>query len=148
MAIFGPILHAKALRLSSLLNQQSTEDTKQFQASGCWLSSFKKWHGIYSLRVQGESLSADTACISSYIDRLRIQLEERGLCVEQDYNADETAFTGKPVPRKTLVGAFEQSAPGRKESKQRVSILVCCNATGSHKLKPLLIGKYRNPPVA
>ena len=35
--ISGPILHAKALRVSSLLNQRSTEDTKQFQASGGWL---------------------------------------------------------------------------------------------------------------
>ena len=50
------------------------------------------------------------------------------------------------VPRRTLVAAFEQSAPGRKEPKQRVSILECCNATGSHQLKPLLIGKYIQKP--
>ena len=109
------------------------------------MSAFKKRHGIHNLHVQGESLSADSACVSSYVDGLQIQLDERGMCAEQVYNADETALYWKAVPRKTLVAAFEQSAPGRKESKQRVSILLCCNATGSHKLKPLLIGKYRNP---
>ena len=63
----------------------------------------------------------------------------KGVCAEQVCNADETALYWKAVPQKTLVAAFEQSAPGRKECKQRVSILLCCNATTSHKLKPLLI---------
>ena len=145
MPIFGLIVRAKGLRVSSLLNQRSTENTKQFQASGGWLSAFKKRHGIHSLYVQGESLSADSACVSSYVGGLQIQFDERGECAEQIYNADETALYLKAVPRKTLVAAFEQSAPGIKECKQRVSILLCCNATGSHKLKPLLIGEYRNP---
>ena len=76
-------------RLSNLLNQQSTEDTKQFQVSGGSLSSFKKRCSIHSFHVQGESLSADAACISSYIDRLWIQLEGRALCAEQVYSADD-----------------------------------------------------------
>jgi hypothetical protein len=42
----------------------------------------------------------------------------------------------------TLLAAFEKLAAGRKECKQRASIFLCCNATGIHKLKPLLIGKY------
>ena len=77
----------------------------------------------------------------AYIDSLQIQLEERGPCMVWVYNADETVLCWKAVPRRTLVAAFEQSASGRKQSKQRVSILVCCNTTGSHELKPLLIGK-------
>ena len=98
--------------------------------------------------LKGESLSTDTACISLslYVDIVQIQLEERGLCAEQVYNADEHALYWKAVPRKIVVAAFEQSGSGRKESKQKVSILVCCNTTGSHKLKPLLAGKCRTQP--
>lgn len=34
---------------------------------------------------------------------------------------------------------------GRKKSKERLSIALCANADGSHKLHPLVIGKYANP---
>ena len=33
----------------------------------------------------------------------------------------------------------------RKKSKERLSIALCVNADGSHKLPPLVIGKYANP---
>ena len=56
--------------------------------------------------------------VSSYVDGLQIQLDERGVCAEQVYNADETALYWKAGPWKTLVAAFEQSALGRKECKE------------------------------
>jgi len=34
---------------------------------------------------------------------------------------------------------------GRKKSKERLSIALCSNADRSHKLPPLIIGKYANP---
>jgi hypothetical protein len=34
---------------------------------------------------------------------------------------------------------------GRKKNKERLSIALCTNADGSHKLPPLIIGKYANP---
>jgi len=34
---------------------------------------------------------------------------------------------------------------GRKKDKERLSIALCANADGSHKLTPLVIGKYANP---
>lgn len=34
---------------------------------------------------------------------------------------------------------------GRKKNKERLSIALCSNADGSHKLPPLIIGKYANP---
>ena len=34
---------------------------------------------------------------------------------------------------------------GRKKNKERLSIALCANADGSHKLPPLIIGKYANP---
>ena len=32
---------------------------------------------------------------------------------------------------------------GRKVNKERLSIALCVNTDGSHKLKPLVIGKYQ-----
>ena len=49
------------------------------------------------------------------------------------------------LPDKTLAAAFEKSADGRKESKDRVTLNLCSNASGSIKVKPLLIGKAKKP---
>lgn len=49
------------------------------------------------------------------------------------------------MPKKTLAPADEQEAPGHKESKERVTIMTCANATGSHKIPLLLIGKSQRP---
>lgn len=39
----------------------------------------------------------------------------------------------------------EVAAPGYKLSKDRVTVMVCANATGTHKIPLLLIGKSKNP---
>ena len=36
---------------------------------------------------------------------------------------------------------------GTKQSKDHVTVLLICNATGSEKLAPLFIHKYENPRV-
>jgi hypothetical protein len=34
---------------------------------------------------------------------------------------------------------------GRKKDKERITVGLCINASGSDKLPPLVIGKYKNP---
>ncbi|RWR98655.1 hypothetical protein B4U79_10377, partial [Dinothrombium tinctorium] len=34
---------------------------------------------------------------------------------------------------------------GRKKNKERLTTALCCNADGSFKLPPLVIGKFKNP---
>ncbi|GBN03992.1 Jerky -like [Araneus ventricosus] len=49
------------------------------------------------------------------------------------------------MPSKSLTSKEEASAPGYKKSKDRVSLLVCVNASGTDKLPLLLIGKSKKP---
>ena len=72
-------------------------------------------------------------------------MKEKNLQKEQIYNADETGLFWRVLPDKTLAGSREKDAPGVKKSKDRVTLLCCANATGTHKLKPVLIGKYKKP---
>ena len=61
------------------------------------------------------------------------------------YNADETGLNWKKLPNKSLASICEQTAPGYKTSKECVTILVCANATGRHRLPLFFIGKLKNP---
>lgn len=50
----------------------------------------------------------------------------------------------KCLPNNTL--AFKnESCHGGKNSKERITVLLAANATGTEKLKPLVIGKSQKP---
>ena len=70
---------------------------------------------------------------------------EHNIGPEQLYNTDETGLYWKMMPSKTLASASENTAAGFKKVKDRVSILACTNAAGTHKLSLLLIGKSQKP---
>ncbi len=61
--------------------------------------------------------------------------------MDQVYNCDETGLYFRLLSRKTLASASEKSAPGMKASKDRVTLMACSNATGTHKLRLVIIGK-------
>lgn len=45
----------------------------------------------------------------------------------------------------TLVTCREKSAPGFEKAKDRLTVLGCTNATGTHKLQAIFIGKSAKP---
>ncbi|XP_017491045.1 PREDICTED: jerky protein homolog-like, partial [Rhagoletis zephyria] len=49
------------------------------------------------------------------------------------------------LPDRTYVSQTEKTAPGRKSEKARITFLACTNATGQHKVKPLIIGRAKKP---
>ncbi|KAG7163017.1 Tigger transposable element-derived protein 7-like 29, partial [Homarus americanus] len=65
----------------------------------------------------------------------------------QLYSADETGLFWKAVPMNTQAEKKSSSQPDRKLNKHSVSALFCANADGSHRLKPGLVGKSRQPRV-
>jgi len=60
------------------------------------------------------------------------------------FNIDETGLFYNLQPTYTLTYKG-YSCHGRTKSKQRVSVLLCCNVEGTEKLPPLMIGKYGKP---
>lgn len=60
------------------------------------------------------------------------------------FNADEFGLFFKLMPDKSLVFKREK-CHGGKLSKERLSVLACTNATGSQKLRLLVIGKSKAP---
>lgn len=136
----GPMIIAQAKRY----HQEMGLNTPCEYTTG-WLDKFKKRHGIRQIRIYGEKISADYEAADLFVDDLAKIIQEENLTVEQIYNADETALFWRYVPRKTLATPAEKSATGMKDSRERLTVLACANAAGSHKLKLMVIGKRARP---
>jgi hypothetical protein len=138
--ISGEILREKARYF-----YQKITGKNDFQASLGWLDKFKNRFGIRQLTVSGEKLSSDITAIEPFKNKFLQKIGELGLTPDQVYNADESGLFWRVLPNKTLVHKNEDSAPGRKISKERITFMPCANSTGTHKLKLLVIGKARKP---
>ncbi|XP_005333826.2 jerky protein [Ictidomys tridecemlineatus] len=110
-----------------------------------WLQKFKKRHGIKYLKMCSEKASADHETAENYIDEFAKIISDGNLSPEQIYNADETALYWCYVPRKTLIMADEKVPTDFKDAKQRLTVLGCANAAGTHKIKLAVIGKSLPP---
>ena len=90
--------------------------------------------------IHGEAASAPLDTLPA----ARAQLQ--GILAQYDpadvYNADETALFYRMPPDRTLA-----SGPvcGGHSDETRITLLFCVNATGTDRLKPLVIGKARHP---
>lgn len=139
----GPIIKEQAKNF--FCKVYPNKDKSEFHASDGWFTKFKNRHGIRYLKIGGELLSSDVAEVTPFLHRFRAKVEEMGLGESQIYNADETGLFFRCLPDKTYVAACEKNAPGHKIQKERISVLLGANCDGSHKLKPLVIGKAKKP---
>lgn len=138
--ISGPLLCEKALVMNQKLGGPN-----DFKASTGWLKNFKSRHGIRELEIQGESLAGDAPAAEKFKQTFCDFVKNEGYCLDNIYNTDETGLNWRALPRKSLAAKQEAKAPGYKISKDRVTILVTANATGTHALPLLMIGKSKNP---
>lgn len=115
------------------------------QASNGWLEKFKNRHGIRQLTIKGEILSNNSEAAQIFCDEIVKKIETENLLLENVYNADESGIYWKSLPNITLTSREEKSAPGRKNCKDRVTALFCCNATGTNKITLFIIGKSARP---
>lgn len=138
--ISGPILKEKAMFFHSKI-----EGEKEFSASDGWLGRWKKRHGVSFINICGEKMSADIPASNEFLPKLEEIVRRENLLPEQVYNMDETGLNFKRLPQKTFSVGHASSAPGFKLNKERVTVALCSNASGSHKLPLLVIGKSQKP---
>ena len=122
------------------------------QFSNGWLQGFKKRNGIRQHKLQGEAASANQAAI---LEALPILHEKcANYPPERIYNMDETGLFYRYIfllfvlliiivllntfcrlePDRTLA---TRRLSGRKKNKERLSVALCSNADGSHRINYL-----------
>lgn len=134
--INGPILKEKAEFFATKLGH------KQFKASQGWLSNWKIRNNVVFRKICGENASVDQSICSHWLVKYLPIINQYS--PDDVYNVDETGLFHKCLPSQTFLLKGENCAGG-KNSKERVTILLGSNMTGTDKIKPLLIGKSAKP---
>ncbi|XP_054725597.1 tigger transposable element-derived protein 2-like [Anastrepha obliqua] len=83
-------------------------------------------------------MSAGTSGATEFKTKFGEMVKTEELYPEQVYNMDETGLNIKMLPETTFLGSHEQSASGFKKNKERITVVVCSNAAGTHKV-PLFV---------
>ena len=115
------------------------------QASSGWFDRFKKRHGWKKLSLNGEILSNDNKSAEEFVELLNAKIMGENLNLENVYNADESGIYWKILLNYTFVLLRKNVAARFKENKDRFTALFCANATGSHRIPLLIIGKSVKP---
>lgn len=133
----GPLLQEKARLLWQQIPQYSSEKEPQFTTG--WLTRFKRRHNLKTRIQHGEagSVSSNAGIEMAAIVTLAGDYNE-----EDIYNMDETGLFWRMLPSKGLSSARQ---PGFKKNKDRISLVFCCNASGTDRFPLWLIGKAMTP---
>ncbi|KAM6435888.1 tigger transposable element-derived protein 1-like [Liasis olivaceus] len=72
-------------------------------------------------------------------------MKAEGYVAQQVFNCDETGLFWKKMPNRTYITQEEKALPGHKPMKDRLSLLLCANASGDLKIKLLLVYHSQTP---
>lgn len=135
--ISGSLLQEKANELAILLKMEN------FQCSSSWIQRFRSRHNITFGKISGESATVDRALTGNWISNVWPMIRD-GYNEDQIYNADEMGLFFRMPPDHTFKFKGENCAGG-KLSKERITVLVTSNMTGTDKKRLLIIGKSKSP---
>ncbi|XP_022086316.1 tigger transposable element-derived protein 4-like [Acanthaster planci] len=135
--VSGPILQEKAWSLAKLLGHAD------FASSDGWLSCFKARHNIVFRAIAGEGAAGTSEMTKDWLETGLPQV----LTVYDPhniFNADETGPFYRLLPDRSLTFKGE-TYNGGKQSKERLTVMVCANMDDSEKMPLLVIGKSKKP---
>ncbi|KAL6532969.1 hypothetical protein OROMI_027081 [Orobanche minor] len=115
-------------------------ETVSFEFSNGWSEKFKHRNAIQSFQHFGESGSVDMEKIEASLPSIREELDKWDL--KDIYNMDETCLFYRMQDDNSLA---TKELEGRKQNKERITIVICTNGDGSDKVPFWIIGKFHNP---
>ncbi|XP_036597382.1 tigger transposable element-derived protein 1-like [Trichosurus vulpecula] len=126
-------------------NEIDSEET--FTANSGCLDPFKDHDQLRNVKITEKAATTDENMAAKFPDILKKIIEEGGYTDQQIFNVDETGLFWKRLPSRTYIFKKENTQPGFKVSRDRLTLLLGGNAEGDFKLKPMLVYWSRNPPA-
>jgi hypothetical protein len=134
---------AKAKNIAFTLSISDSD----FKASWQWLSHFRTRQGLQKMLLHGEGAEVD----KNDLELLSALEELYSIIAQYDpenvYNMDETGLFFRLLPKYSILMPNEDisSTRGKKKAKDCVSLIVCANVSGTHKIPCIIIGKSKEP---
>ncbi len=142
-----PVLPSLAIVKAKSIASTLSISNSVFKASWQWLSRFRTRQGLQKMLLHGEGVEVDKNDLE-----LLLALEELYSIIaqydpENVYNMDETGLFFRLLPRYSILMPNDDisSTRAKKKAKDRVSLIVCANASGTHKIPCVMIGKSKEP---
>ena len=105
-----------------------------------WIQNFKSRFGLSSHKTSGESVEHNLKDVQKLKESILKDLENYE--PNDIFNLDETTLFYRLQPSQTL---STDTVAGTKTSKERLTVAVIVNSTGSERIKPIVIGKSKRP---
>ncbi|XP_055685651.1 tigger transposable element-derived protein 1-like [Lutzomyia longipalpis] len=134
-----------AMRYGELEQQYPLSSSFEFQATKGWFHNFRMRTKIHNVRLPGKPGDVDFDAAEVCKDEIWSIVQEEGYSMEQIFNVDDTAVFWKKMPNRTYITKDKMKVPGPKPRKERLSLLLEANDSGTLKLKPLLIYHSKMP---
>jgi DDE superfamily endonuclease/Tc5 transposase DNA-binding domain len=148
LPVSRPIIQARA-RLEA-----GRKGISNFKASNGWFQRWLKNYNIgASVMLSGEAGDVNLQEAEQKIQELRQTLIEKQYTPDRIFNMDEAPLFYRALPTRT----YEYVSDGSKDKRQigrgikslrakdRLTLVLCCNASGSVKVDPLIIGTAKKP---
>ena len=103
---------------------------ENFTASRGWFKRFERRRNLHSVKMTGETASADVQAADEFSTNLQAITERRNYPTQLVFNGDETGLFWKRMPSRTFTASEEKSASGFKANKHRLTLLLGGNAEG------------------
>jgi hypothetical protein len=131
-----------------MLKEKANEFAKklsytEFVASNGFIDRFKQRNAIIFQKIHGEANGVPDNVCNDWINNNLPEII-KDYKPEDIFNGDEFGLFWRLVPNNTYVVKGKKFKTGKK-SKERLSVLICANSTGTEKLKPLAIGRSHKP---
>lgn len=126
-------LMKQALKINSIVNGDPN-----FKGSNGWVERFKKRFQIHSHWFRDNKSLINSNDKMEFVDKLDSIMKLKNFQLYQIYNADETSLLWKALP--TTVEKFENNSSIMVLKKEKITVMVCANADGSHKIPLFVIG--------
>ncbi|XP_007903916.2 tigger transposable element-derived protein 7-like [Callorhinchus milii] len=141
VTVRGTELQQAAKRFAQILEKEN------FVASSGWLHRFKIRHGLHNNKLTGEATSTDIGAVGPFKEKLKGIIFRENLSKSQLYNAEESGLFWKLLPSNTRASRSEGHNVGRRVSKERMSVLFCANADGTHRIPVAVVKKSQQSRV-